>query len=103
MAAARDSKGRFIKGTGKTGGMKKGYVAPVKKELRQMMLDFSLDNYQAFIQAMEHCEPKDFCRYYLEALKFNVPLLQSVELGANKEQVSEFSLRLKAMSEKKEK
>lgn len=102
MAAQRDDKGRFVKGSGKTGGMKKGYTAPVKKELRQLMLDFSLDNYKAFVTAMENCEPKDFCRFYLEALKFNVPLLQNVELGTNKEQISEFSLRLKAMSEKKE-
>jgi hypothetical protein len=84
MAAERDEKGKFVKGREKTGGVKKGYEAPVKKEFRELMAEYSRDNYHNFCTAMMECEPKDFCRYYLEALKFNLPMLQSVTLENTK-------------------
>lgn len=82
--AERDEKGKFTKGHKKTGGMKKGYEAPVKKEFRELMADYSREHFSEFVFAMTQCEPKDFCRYYLEALKFNLPMLQSVTLENTK-------------------
>ena len=85
MAAERNEKGQFVKGKKKTGGMQKGYESPVKKEFRELMADYSRGNYDKFVFSMTQCEPKDFCRFYLEALKFNLPMLQSVTLDNTKE------------------
>lgn len=79
-----DDKGRFAPGHKKAGGKPKGYESPVKKEFRELMADFSRENYGKFVFSMTQCEPKDFCRFYLEALKFNLPMLQSVSLEATK-------------------
>lgn len=84
MTAERDEKGKFVKGRKKTGGMQKGYEAPVKKEFRELMADYSRENFDTFRKAMLECEPRDFCRFYLEALKFNLPMLQSVTLENTK-------------------
>ena len=65
--------------------MQKGYESPVKKEFRELMADYSRENYDKFVFSMTQCEPKDFCRFYLEALKFNLPMLQSVTLDNTKE------------------
>ena len=85
MAAERNEKGQFVKGRKKTGGVQKGYESPVKKEFRELMADYSRENYDKFVFSMTQCEPKDFCRFYLEALKFNLPMLQSVTLDNTKE------------------
>ena len=85
MAAERNEKGQFVKGRKKTGGVQKGYEYPVKKEFRELMADYSRENYDKFVFSMTQCEPKDFCRFYLEALKFNLPMLQSVTLDNTKE------------------
>lgn len=85
MAIDKNEKGQFAKGRKKTGGVQKGYVSPIKKEFRDLMADFSRENYDKFVFSMTQCEPKDFCRFYLEALKFNLPMLQSVALEGTKE------------------
>lgn len=85
MTAERNEKGQFVKGRKKTGGVQKGYESPVKKEFRELMADYSRENYGKFVFSMTQCEPKDFCRFYLEALKFNLPMLQSVTLDNTKE------------------
>lgn len=102
MAAERDEKGQFIKGRKKTGGMQKGYEAPVKKEFRELMADFSRENYDKFVFAMSNCEPKDFCRFYLDALKFNLPMLQSVTLENTKGIANDLTDKLKMLAEGKE-
>lgn len=84
MAIDKNEKGQFAKGRKKTGGVQKGYVSPIKKEFRELMADFSRENYDKFVFSMTQCEPKDFCRFYLEALKFNLPMLQSVALESSK-------------------
>lgn len=84
MAAERNEKGQFEKGRKKTGGKSKDYVSPVKKEFRELMANYSRENYDKFVFAMTQCEPKDFCRFYLDALKFNLPMLQSVALDNTK-------------------
>ena len=45
MTAERDAKGKFTKGHKKTGGMQKGYETPVKKEFRELMADYSRENF----------------------------------------------------------
>lgn len=102
MAAERDDKGKFVKGRKKTGGMQKGYEAPLKKEFRELMADFSRENYDKFVYAMTQCEPKDFCRYYLEALKFNLPMLQSVTLENTKGIANALTDRLRSLAVGKE-
>lgn len=82
--AERNAKGQFEEGHEKSGGKQKGYEAPVKKEFRELMADYSREHYETFCRAMMECDPKDFCRYYLEALKFNLPMLQSVTLENTK-------------------
>lgn len=98
----RNEKGQFEKGRKKTGGMQKGYESPVKKEFREMMADYSRENFDKFAFAMTECEPKDFCRFYLEALKFNLPMLQSVALENSKGIVNEFTSRLRELAKGKQ-
>ena len=84
MAIDKNEKGQFAKGRKKTGVLQKLYFAPIKREFRDLMADFSSENYDKFVFSMTQCEPKDFCRFYLEALKFNLPMLQSVALESSK-------------------
>lgn len=102
MAEERDDKGRFAKGRKKTGGMQKGYEAPVKKEFRELMADYSRDNFGNFCKAMMECEPRDFCRFYLEALKFNLPMLQSVTLENTKGIANALTDKLRSLAMGKE-
>nr|DAH17201.1 MAG TPA: hypothetical protein [Bacteriophage sp.] len=99
MAEDRNENGQFAKGRKKTGGKQKGYEAPAKKELRQMMHDFSVDAYENFMEAYLKCEPYQKCRVYLEAVKFNLPMLQSVTLEDKQGATNDLTERLKSMSE----
>ncbi len=96
--ANRNEKGQFEKGHEKAGGMKKGYESPVKKEFREMMADFSRENFANFCEAMKDCEPRDFCRFYLESLKFNLPMLQSVTLENTKGIANDLTERLRNLA-----
>lgn len=98
MAIDKNEKGQFAKGRKKTGGVQKGYVSPIKKEFRELMADFSRENYDKFVFSMTQCEPKDFCRYYLEALKFNLPMLQSVALEGTKEFKNTLTQKIKEIA-----
>lgn len=102
MAIDKNEKGQFAKGRKKTGGVQKGYVSPIKKEFRDLMADFSRENYDKFVFSMTQCEPKDFCRYYLEALKFNLPMLQSVALDGTKEFKNTLTEKIKQIATGKE-
>lgn len=98
MAIDKNEKGQFAKGRKKTGGVQKGYVSPIKKEFRELIADFSRENYDKFVFSMTQCEPKDFCRYYLEALKFNLPMLQSVALEGTKEFKNTLTQKIKEIA-----
>lgn len=98
MAIDKNEKGQFAKGRKKTGGVQKGYVSPIKKEFRDLMADFSRENYDKFVFSMTQCEPKDFCRFYLEALKFNLPMLQSVALEGTKEFKNTLTQKIKEIA-----
>lgn len=100
----RETNGRLQKGHPYLGGgRKKGQENAVKKELRELLRQFSIENYNKFIYAMNNCEPKDFCRYYIELLKFNIPALQSIDLSAQESLQRTIEDRLLALSEKKAK
>lgn len=96
--AERDDKGKFVKGHAKQGGRKEGTANAGNKELRQLMREFSVQNYETFIKMSLECEPKDFCRIYLEALKFNLPALQSISLGATEDIKETIESKLLMMS-----
>ena len=102
MAAERDEKGQFAKGRTKTGGKQKGYEAPVKKEFRELMADFSRETYEDFLAAFAKCEPKDKCKVWLDALKFNLPMLQSVTLENTKGIANAFTDKLRNLALGKE-
>lgn len=102
MTEDRESNGRLAKGHRYLGGgRKKGQQNAVKKELRDLLREFSIENYNKFIYAMSNCEPKDFCRYYIEVLKFNVPALQSIDLTAQESLQRTIEDRLLALSERR--
>lgn len=100
--ANRNEKGQYEKGHEKAGGMKKGYESPIKKEFREMMADFSRENFLNFCEAMKDCEPRDFCRFYLESLKFNLPMLQSVTLENTKGIANDLTERLRNLANGKD-
>lgn len=99
MAEDRNEKGQFVKGRAKTGGKQKGYETPVKKELRQMLADFTVDSFDQFMIAWSKCEPKDKCNIWLQAARFNIPMLQAVALENTKELTNELTERIKKLSE----
>ncbi len=104
MTEDRESDGKLKKGHKYLGGGRKpGQQNAVKKELRELLRQFSVENYQNFLLAMKNCEAKDYCRYYIEVLKFNVPALQSIDLSAQESLQRTIEDRLLALSEKKAK
>ena len=103
MDTERDANGRLQKGHAYLGGgRKKGQENAVKKELRELMRQFSLENFDKFLLAMNNCEPKDFCRYYIDVLKFNLPALQSIDLSAQESLRQSIEDKLITLSQKKE-
>lgn len=102
MATERNEKGQFEPGRKKTGGKQKGYESPIKKEFRELMADYSRENFDNFCKSMMECEPKDFCRFYLEALKFNLPMLQSVTLENTKGIANALTDKLRSLAAGKE-
>jgi hypothetical protein len=102
MAAERNAKGQFQAGHEKTGGKQKGYEAPVKKEFRELMADFSRENYENFCRMVMELEPKEFCKVYLDALKFNLPMLQSVALENTKGITNALTDKLRSLAMGKE-
>lgn len=98
MEIDKNEKGQFAEGRKKTGGKQKGYTSPVNKEFRELMAGFSKENYEKFVFSMMQCEPKDFCRFYLELLKFNLPMLQSVSLETTKEFSTTLTDRIRAIA-----
>ena len=99
----RDDKGRFVKGRAKTGGKPKGYESPAKKSLRKMAEDYTVSQWEKFQEMLGYCEPKDYCKNFIDLMKLNVPALQSVDLNAVVEKKETIEGLLKERSIKKEK
>lgn len=97
--AERDDKGKFVKGHAKQGGRKEGTPNAVQKELRALLQNFSVERYETFVRMALECEPKDFCKIYLEALKFNLPALQSISLDATDEVKETIESKLRQLSQ----
>lgn len=99
----RDDKGRFIKGRAKTGGKPKGYESPVKKSLRKMAEEYTITQWEKFQEMLDNCEPKDYCKNFIDLMKLNVPTLQSVDLNAvvEKKVTIEELLKERAIKKKK--
>lgn len=83
--AERDEKGKFVKGHAKQGGRKEGTPNVIQKELRKLMQNFTMDNYKTFVEMSLQCEPKDFCKIYIDAAKLCLPALQSISLDTTDE------------------
>ena len=96
--AERNEKGQFTKGHTKTGGKQKGYESPIKKELRELLGDFTISSFEDFMAAWGKCEPKDKCTIWLNAAKFNIPMLQSVALDSTKELTNDITEKLRLLS-----
>lgn len=69
-------------------GSKAGESSYPKKELRLVFRNYSVEHFKEFVDAMHNLEPKDFCRFYLEALRFNLPLLQAVTLDSGEKAIT---------------
>lgn len=66
------------------------------------MREYSIEHFNDFVLAMKDLEAKDYCRFYLEALKFNLPLLQAVTLDSGEKAITiEGYLRDLAQKKKK--
>lgn len=96
--AERDDKGKFVKGHAKQGGRKEGTPNAIQKELRMLMQNFTIDNYNTFVKMALQCEPKDFCKLYIDAAKLCLPALQSISLDAADEVKETIESRLLLLS-----
>lgn len=68
----------------KTGGRQKGCLNRVTSDVRQKFREFIEDNFDTFKTEWEGiADPKDKVKLYIDAAKFVVPALQSIDLEAN--------------------
>ena len=65
----------------KTGGRTAGTPNKISQNLREMLRQFTLDNFEAAMKCWEAIDdPKDRFKLYLEAMKFNLPMLQQIQM-----------------------
>lgn len=98
--AERDDKGKFVKGHAKQGGRKEGTPNAIQKELRSLMQDFTFENFAIFKQMALQCEPKDFCKVYVDVAKLCLPSLQSISLENTDEIKETIESKLLLLSQK---
>lgn len=98
----REDNGQFKKGHRKIGGKQKGYESPMKKEFRVLLSDFCFSNFEDFKKALLECEPKDYCRFYLDMVKYIIPTLQSITLDNESGITNDFTQKLIELSGKQE-
>lgn len=98
--AERDDKGKFVKGHAKKGGRKEGTTNVVQKELRLLLQDFTLENFNTFATMALQCDPKDFCKLYVDVAKLVLPSLQSISLDSSEEIKQSIESKLLLLSQK---
>lgn len=96
----KDSKGRFVKGHKKVGGNKKGYTNKITKELRSLVKDYSVENFENFQKMMGELEPDEYVKAYISLLKFNIPALQSVAIDGMSSIKETIEGRLRELAQK---
>lgn len=69
------------KGLPKTGGKKRGHIPKERKELRKLLKDFAVDNFNEFKTSWGLImEPEKKCKVYIDACKYVLPSLSSIDL-----------------------
>lgn len=64
-------------------GRPPGAEGKEKKMLRQLMRNFSEEYYRQFVKSALELEARDFCRVYLDALRYNVAPLQATDQASD--------------------
>lgn len=68
----------------KTGGRQKGVQNKVTSDVRQKFQEFIEGNFNTFSKDWKRIkDPKDKVKLYIDAAKFVIPALQSIDLDAN--------------------
>lgn len=68
----------------KTGGRQKGVQNKVTSDVRQKFQEFIEGNFDTFSKDWKSItDPKDKVKLYIDAAKFVIPALQSIDLDAN--------------------
>ena len=87
-----------VKGAQKTGGRKLGTPNKTKKEMRDFFTEFARDNFSKFTKAWgKIADNEKKCKIYIDACKFVIPALTSVDLNAGDETVERYMDKLSAM------
>ena len=86
------------KGSPKTGGRKAGTPNKLKKEMRDFFQEFAKDNFKEFTKAWDGLVDKEKkCKIYIDACKFVIPALTSVDLNSSDGTADRFMDKLSAM------
>lgn len=85
MTIERDNRGRLVKGHKALPGCgkPKGYETPEKKMKREMLGKFVAEHYNTFVESALQLEARDFCRIYLEAMRYVIAPLQSIDITSS--------------------
>ena len=75
-----------FKGIANVNGRPKGSLNRVSSDVKEIVTDILNDKSSDFIERLERLNDSDFCKYYLQLMKFAVPTLKAVELPNNEKQ-----------------
>lgn len=95
----RDEKGKFVSGTKPSHVKQKGETNRVPKAMRTLLKQYSVEHFDEFCKKMSELQPRDYCRLYVDMLKYVVHALQAIQVEADESQDAAIELRIRHLAE----
>ena len=96
----RDSKGRFVAGSKPTHVKQHGETQKVPKTMRTLLKRYSIEHFGEFCERMAELQPRDYCRLYVDMLRYVVHSLQAIQVDTDEiSQDTSIELRIRNLAE----
>ena len=96
----RDSKGRFVAGSKPTHVKQQGEKQKVPKTMRTLLKRYSIEHFDEFCTRMAELQPRDYCRLYVDMLRYVVHALQAIQVDTEDvSQDTSIELRIRNLAE----
>lgn len=83
--ADRDDKGRFVAGNKPKHVRQVGEANHISRSIRPMLRKYTKENFDEFVKKMNELNARDYCRLYIDMLKYVVHALQAIQLETDGE------------------